>query len=104
MTVALVKNEIAVERRLIELLHKKNIFNVKGNAYNLKGYPDRLVFADKIYFVEVKVGKEMGSYYGQTPMQKWWEKKIKDSAGTYVLLKGLKEVENWVSTLPDLNQ
>jgi hypothetical protein len=93
-------NELNIEKRLVEILKRRGIFNVKGNSYNMKGFPDRLVFADEIYFVEVKLGKEEGSYYGQQPMQKWWEDKITKSKGNYVLLKGLREVEEWAENLP----
>jgi hypothetical protein len=97
-------NEMAIEKQLIYLLKQKDIFSVKGNSYNMKGFPDRLVFADKIYFVELKVGKEGGSTYGQIPMQKWWQKKIEACNGHYILLKGLKEVKEWVENLPNLKQ
>ncbi len=92
-------NELNIEKRLVDILKRRGIFNVKGNSYNMKGFPDRLVFADEIYFVEVKLGKEEGSYYGQQPMQKWWEDKITKSKGNYVLLKGMKEVEEWAENL-----
>ena len=92
-------NELYVEKRLVDILKRRRIFNVKGNSYNMKGFPDRLVFADEIYFVEIKLGKEEGSYYGQQPMQKWWEETITKSKGNYVLLKGLKEVEEWAENL-----
>ncbi len=93
-------NELQVEKRLVDILKRRGIFNVKGNSYNMKGFPDRLVFADEIYFVELKVGKEEGSYYGQQPMQIWWQEKITKSKGNYVLLKGLREVEQWAENLP----
>ncbi len=91
--------ERQLEQYFGKLLDKKKIFHFKGNPGGLKGYPDRLVFADKIYFCEIKLGKEEGSYYKQSPMQKWWEKKIQDSGGTYVLLVGKNEVEAFVDTL-----
>jgi hypothetical protein len=94
------RNELSVEKRLVDILKRRGIFSIKGNSYNMKGFPDRLVFADQIYYVEVKLGKEEGSYYGQQPMQKWWEEKIKSSKGNYVLLKGLREVEEWAENLP----
>lgn len=96
-------NELRLEKHLILLLERKGIFNFKGNPTNLKGFPDRLVFADKIYFVELKVGKLDGSRYGQTAMQKWWQKKITQANGNYVLLKGMREIEEWVETLPNLS-
>ena len=91
--------ERQLEQYFGKLLDKKKIFHFKGNPGGLKGYPDRLVFADKIYFCEIKLGKEEGSYYKQSPMQKWWEKKIQESGGTYVLLVGKNEVEGFVDTL-----
>lgn len=91
--------ERELERYFGKLLDKKKIFHFKGNPGGLKGYPDRLVFADKIYFCEIKLGKQDGSYYKQTPMQKWWQKKIEDANGTYVLLVGKKEVEQFVESL-----
>ena len=48
-------NELNIEKRLVDILKRRGIFNVKGNSYNMKGFPDRLVFADEIYFVEVKL-------------------------------------------------
>jgi hypothetical protein len=100
----MLRNELAIEKRLINLLKQKDIFNVKGNSYNMKGFPDRLVFADKIYFVELKLSKEEGSYYVQQPMQRWWQDKITEANGNYILLKGLREVEAWVETLPNLKK
>lgn len=88
-----------VEMLLKNLLDKEGIFHFKGNPMNLKGYPDRMVFADEIYFVEVKVGKQGGSYYKQTPTQKYWEGMIKKSKGNYVLLTGKEEVKDFVSKL-----
>lgn len=82
-----------------KLLDKEKIFHFKGNPGGLKGYPDRLVFADKIYFCEIKLGKSEGSYYKQTPMQKWWQDKIEKSNGTYILLIGKEQIESFVDKL-----
>lgn len=82
-----------------KLLDKEKIFHFKGNPGGLKGYPDRLVFADKIYFCEIKLGKSEGSYYKQTPMQKWWQDKIEKSNGTYILLIGKEQIESFVGKL-----
>lgn len=86
-----------------KLLDKQKIFHFKGNPGGLKGYPDRLVFHDKIYFCEIKLGKENGSYYTQTPMQKWWQDKIESSGGTYMLLTGKKQIEDFVEKLKGEN-
>jgi hypothetical protein len=87
--------EKELERYLGKLLDKKNIFHFKGNPGGLKGYPDRLVFSDKIYFCEIK----KGSYYKQTPMQKWWQDKIEKAGGEYRLLTGKTQIELFVVTL-----
>lgn len=88
--------ERQLEQYMGKLLDKKKIFHFKGNPGGLKGYPDRLVFSDRIYFCEIKLGKEEGSYYKQTPMQKWWQNKIEQAGGNYILLVGKKEVESFV--------
>ena len=95
--------ERELEQYFGKLLDKKKIFHFKGNPGGLKGYPDRLVFDDKIYFCEIKLGKDEGSYYKQTPMQKWWQKKIEHSGGIYVLLVGKKEIESFVDKLKGEN-
>jgi len=95
--------ERELEQYFGKLLDKKRIFHFKGNPGGLKGYPDRLVFADIIYFCEVKLGKEEGSYYKQTPMQEWWQRKIESSGGTYVLLTGKREIEAFVDKLKGEN-
>jgi len=91
--------EKELEQYFGKLLDKQKIFHFKGNPGGLKGYPDRLVFADKIYFCEIKLGKSEGSYYKQTPMQKWWQDKIENSKGTYVLLIGKEQIEYFVDKL-----
>jgi hypothetical protein len=91
--------EKSLEQYFCKLLDKEKIFHFKGNPGGLKGYPDRLVFHDKIYFCEIKLGKEEGSYYKQTPMQKWWQEKIEASSGTYVLLVGKKEIEDFLEKI-----
>lgn len=91
-----------LEKRFKDLLDRHGIFNIKGNPQNLKGYPDRLVFGDKIYFVEIKVGKDGGSYYQQTKTQKFWERKIRESQGNYVLLTGKEEIEAFVEKIKAL--
>ena len=91
--------EKELEQYFGKLLDKLKIFHFKGNPGGLKGYPDRLVFADKIYFCEIKLGKEEGSYYKQSPMQQWWQNKIEQSNGTYVLLVGKNQIESFVDKL-----
>jgi hypothetical protein len=92
--------EKKVEERLVALLDAKGIFHYKGRPAGLKGYPDRVIFSDKIYHVEVKVGKALGSYYKQTPTQKFWQTKFEASQGEYRLLTGFEEVEAFAATLP----
>jgi hypothetical protein len=91
--------ETQVEAHLCKLLDEKGIFHFKSKPIGLKGYPDRTVLADYEYHVEVKVGKELGSYYKQTPTQKWWQKMFENSNAKYVLLTGFKEVEDFVSKI-----
>lgn len=92
-------SETELENHLESLLDAKGIFHIKGISRGLKGFPDRQIFAHKIFYVEVKLGKELGSYYKQTKMQKWWQKTIEASNGNYVLLTGIKEVEDFVNGL-----
>jgi len=92
--------ELEVENYLIKCLDEKRIFHFKGNPSGLKGYPDRTVLSDREYHVEVKVGKEFGSYYKQTLAQKWWQTKFEHANSVYVLLTGFKEVDDFVNKLP----
>lgn len=91
--------ETSLEKLFCDLLDNKKIFHLKGIARGVKGFPDRQVFANKIIYVELKVGKEGGSYYKQTKMQKWWQNKIERSNGTYVLLTGEKEIRDFVASI-----
>jgi hypothetical protein len=91
--------EKKVEKLLTDMLDRNEIFHIKGNPIGLKGFPDRLIFAHELYFVEVKVGKELGSYYKQTKMQKFWQKKIEESNANYRLLTGFKEVRAFMEFL-----
>lgn len=92
--------EKKVEDYLVALLDAKGIFHVKGKPVGLKGYPDRQIFSNEIYYVEVKVGKALGSYYKQTKTQKFWQEKIEKSNGNYRLLTGFDEVKAFVTSLP----
>ncbi len=92
--------EKQVEDYLIKLLDEKGIFHFKGKVEGLKGYPDRTILSDREYHAETKVGKNGGSYYKQTPLQKWWQRKFERANSVYVLLTGFKEVEDFVATLP----
>lgn len=91
--------EKELENYFKKLLDEYDIQHFKGNPYNLKGFPDRMVFGDEIYFVEIKVGKDGGSYYEQTPTQKYWQKLISRSLGNYVLLTGKEEIEEFVEKI-----
>lgn len=91
--------EKTLENLFKRLLDEKHIFHIKGISRGVKGFPDRKVFADNIYYVELKVGKEGGSYYKQTKMQKWWQDKIEKSNGHYVLLTGEQEIILFVNQL-----
>lgn len=90
--------ESKIEEYFVKALNESGIKHIKGNAIGVKGFPDRIVFADKIYFVEIKVGEVLGSYYKQTRKQKEWQDIIENSKGTYVLLKG-HEVDNFIKEL-----
>ena len=94
--------ELKLERVFNRIFDEANfndedLMNIKGNPEGLKGFPDRIVFADEIYWVEIKVGKEHGSYYKQTPTQKKWQLWIETSGGIYVLLEGRIMVERWAN-------
>lgn len=91
--------EETLENFFKKLLDEKGIFHIKGISRGVKGFPDRKVFAEEIYYVELKVGKENGSYYTQTKMQKWWQDKIEKSNGRYVLLTGKNEIIQFVNNL-----
>jgi len=91
--------ESVLEKHLKDALDKLKIDHIKGNSRGLKGYPDKLVFAHQIFFVELKVGKEGGSYYKQQPMQKYWQRIIEKAGGTYLLLVGLQQVDEFIEMI-----
>jgi len=91
--------ELNLEALLIKLLNERKIFHFKGNPQGLKGFPDRTILADREYHVELKVGKEGGSYYKQTPMQRWWQIQFENAKSVYVLLTGEKEIREFVSKI-----
>lgn len=80
-------------------LDKKNIFNFHGNPKGLKGFPDRVIFASQIYFVELKLGKENDSYYKQTQMQKKWELQINQTNNKYFLINTRNEIDELVELI-----
>lgn len=85
-----------LEDYLKKALDEKNIFNFHGNPVGLKGFPDRVVFASKIYFIELKLGKENDSYYKQTKMQKKWEQQINQTKNEYFLVNTRDEIDEIV--------
>ena len=93
-----------LETLFTDLLEEKDIFNVKGISRGLKGFPDRMVFSDNVYFVELKVGKEGGSYYKQTKMQFRWQCTINGSNGYYVLLVGEQAIRDFVAKIPTVKR
>ena len=88
-----------MEDYLKEELDKRNIFNFHGNTRNLKGFPDRVVMASKIWFIELKLGKENKSYYTQTKTQKKWEKQIEQTKNIYLLLSNREQIDFWVKEI-----
>lgn len=88
-----------LEDYLKEELDKKNIPNFHGNPKNLKGFPDRTVFGEIVYYIELKLGKENDSYYEQTPMQNKWEKQIKQTPNKYLLLSNREDIDRWVEII-----
>lgn len=88
-----------LEDYLVERLDKHNIFHIKGNPKGAKGFPDRMVFAKMIYFVELKLGKENNSYYKQTPMQKKWQDQIEQTGNFYLLLQSRAEIEDFIKSV-----
>jgi len=99
------EKEEDLEKYFIKRLKEANIFNHKGNPLGLKGKPDRDVYADKLYHVELKLGKQHGSYYKMTPIQQKWRDQILQSNAHHVLLSGKDEVDAWleriIKLLPD---
>lgn len=96
------KEKKLVEARLVKKLKNLGVFNCKGNPKQLKGFPDRIIFINKhIIFVECKAGKELGSYYQQTPLQKKWQKQITASDGEYWLVVGAQEVDVFIEWLKE---
>ena len=95
--------KIDLEKQLEKYLNDKlaaiGIVSVKLNPLGKKGIPDRLVFGDNIYYVELKLGKESGSYYKETISQSNWGKQIKQSNGYYILLEGKSEVEKFIEKM-----
>jgi hypothetical protein len=88
-----------LEDYLKEELDKRNIFNYHGNPTNLKGFPDRVIMCDKMYFIELKLGKENDSYYGQTSMQKKWEHQIIQTNNIYMLINTREEIDKLVDII-----
>ena len=80
-------------------LDKKNILTFMGIQRTLKGFPDRVVFGEIVYYIELKLGKENKSYYEQTPMQNKWEKQIKQTPNKYLLLSNRDDIDRWVEII-----
>lgn len=92
-----------VENKLVKKLKELGIFNCKGNPQQLRGFPDRMIFINSnIIFVECKAGKELGSYYNQTPLQKKWQEQVMSSGAYYKLVVGSKGVDDFMAWLKGL--
>ena len=97
------KEKKLVETRLVKKLKALGVFNCKGNPKQLKGFPDRMVFVNRLLiFVECKAGKELGSYYQQTPLQKKWQEQINASGCVYKLVEGTKGVDEFIAWLEEI--
>lgn len=93
--------EKQLEKYFCDKLNAIGIVNIKMNPLGKKGIPDRLVFGDNIYYVELKLGKEHESYYKETRGQTNWGKQITQSNGFYVLLEGKSEVDKFVEKMKE---
>lgn len=90
-----------LEDYLSEGLDKRNIYHEKGNAKGYRGKPDRIVYGDEIYYVELKLGKENKSYYERTPLQIKWAKQIEQTSSRYFLLKTREEIDEFIALVHD---
>lgn len=99
-----ITKETPLEKYFTDALEDIGIKTIKGNSKGIKGFPDRIVFAHQIFYIELKVGKEGGSYYKQTPMQKYWEKIITKSNGLYRLLEGQKQVDDFIFMIKEVQK
>lgn len=81
-----------LERYLVGLCKKYNLVCIKGNPQGVKGYPDRVVFGDNVYFIELKLGKENGSRYALTEMQKKWKTVIGQTKAEYFCLTNKQDI------------
>lgn len=88
-----------LEDYLKQELDKKNIFNHHGNPQGLKGFPDRVIYAHRVYYIELKLGKENDSYYEQTKTQKKWELQIKQTINPYLLISNREEIDDIVALI-----
>jgi len=94
-----IEKEEDLEKYFVKKLKEANIFNHKGNPLGLKGKPDRDVYANVLYHVELKLGKQHGSYYKMTPTQEKWQAQIRQSNAHHVLLTGKDEVDAWLEKI-----
>lgn len=89
-----------LEDYLVDELNKYNIHHIKGNPQGAKGFPDRVIFAHKIIFVELKLGKQNKSYYEQTKMQYKWQIQIEQTKyNEYLMLETRDEIDEFVESL-----
>lgn len=97
------KERKLVERKLVRKLKERKIVNFKMNPENAKGLPDRAILVNTVsIYVECKAGKELGSYYKQTPMQALWEEQLKASGSICKLVVGPKGVDEFIEWLDAL--
>ncbi len=90
-----------LEDYLKDELDKRNIYNFKGNSKGLKGFPDRVIMAKTIYYIELKLGEENGSYYKQSKMQKKWEQQINQTTSKYYIVYNRTEIDSLVKEIYD---
>lgn len=89
------RNEVGVERLLIDACKEYKIYQHKGNSSHLRGFPDRVIYnqyTKKILHVEVKYG----SSYKQTKMQKRFQRIIEEAGGNYFLITGVQEMREFI--------
>jgi len=84
-----------IEKKIVNACAKRGVKCVKGNPTNKRGFPDLIIFNNivkEIHWLENK----LGSYYGQTPTQRKWQKIIEDSGGKYFLIRDIEEANAYI--------
>ena len=87
--------ETELEKRFHKICKRNRVKTIKVDPDRYNGIPDRIVFNPVRHFIHYVEFKN-NTYYERSRNQIWWGNFIVECGGTYFLLDGDDEVDEYV--------